>query len=56
LSRLPERETEIVEGIGSDPGTLEVIDLDLLKTVATADLPPQAAGVDFWKTEPSKLQ
>jgi len=45
-----------VEGIGSDPGTLEVIDLESLKTVATVDLPPQAAGVDFWKTEPSKLQ
>jgi DNA-binding beta-propeller fold protein YncE len=43
-----------VEGIGSDPGTLEVIDLESLKTVATVDLPPQAAGVDFWKTEPSK--
>jgi DNA-binding beta-propeller fold protein YncE len=45
-----------VEGIGSDPGTLEVIDLESLKTVATVDLPPQAAGVDFWKTEPSKAQ
>ena len=43
-----------VEGIGSDPGTLEVIDLDSLKTVATVDLPQQAAGVDFWKTEPSQ--
>jgi DNA-binding beta-propeller fold protein YncE len=45
-----------VEGIGSDPGTLEAIDLESLKTVATVDLPPQAAGVDFWKTEPSKAQ
>lgn len=45
-----------VEGIGSEPGTLEVIDLDSLKTVATVDLPPQAAGVDFWKTEPNKAQ
>ncbi|HYL68509.1 MAG TPA: beta-propeller fold lactonase family protein [Candidatus Limnocylindria bacterium] len=45
-----------VEGIGSDPGTLEVIDLDSLKTVATVDLPPQAAGVDFWKMEPNKSQ
>jgi len=45
-----------VEGIGSDPGTLEVIDLESLETVATVDLPPQAAGLDFWKTEPSKLQ
>ncbi len=43
-----------VEGIGSDPGTVEVIDLDTLKTVATLDVPTQAAGIDFWKTEPSK--
>jgi DNA-binding beta-propeller fold protein YncE len=43
-----------VEGVGDDPGTVEVIDLDGLKTVATADVPTQAAGIDFWKTEPSK--
>jgi DNA-binding beta-propeller fold protein YncE len=38
-----------VEGIGSEPGTLEVIDLATLKTVATLDLPPGAAGIDFYK-------
>ena len=43
-----------VEGIGSDPGTVEVIDLETLKAVATLDVPAQAAGIDFWKTEPSK--
>jgi len=43
-----------VEGIGSEPGTLEVIDLEALKTVATVDLPQQAAGVDFWKMEEGK--
>jgi DNA-binding beta-propeller fold protein YncE len=43
-----------VEGVGDDPGTVEVIDLDSLKTVATVDVPTQAAGIDFWKTEPSK--
>lgn len=43
-----------VEGIGSEPGTVEVIDLQTLKTVATVDVGPQAAGIDFWKTEPSK--
>jgi DNA-binding beta-propeller fold protein YncE len=43
-----------VEGIGSDPGTVEVIDLSSLTTVATLDVPQQAAGIDFWKTEPSK--
>jgi DNA-binding beta-propeller fold protein YncE len=40
-----------VEGIGSEPGTVEVIDLQTLKTVATVDVPPQAVGIDFWKTE-----
>ena len=41
-----------VEGIGSEPGTLEVIDLATLKTVAMLDLPPGAAGIDFYKTIP----
>jgi DNA-binding beta-propeller fold protein YncE len=40
-----------VEGIGSEPGTVEVIDLQALKTVATVDVPQQAVGIDFWKTE-----
>ncbi len=43
-----------VEGIGSDPGTVEVIDLNSLTNVGTLDVPQQAAGIDFWKTEPSK--
>lgn len=43
-----------VEGVGSEPGTVEVIDLDALKTVATVDLPEQAAGIDFFKMEPFK--
>jgi DNA-binding beta-propeller fold protein YncE len=40
-----------VEGVGSEPGTVEVIDLAALKTVAAVDTPSQAAGIDFWKTE-----
>jgi DNA-binding beta-propeller fold protein YncE len=40
-----------VEGIGSEPGTVEVIDLLTRKTVATVDVPEQAAGIDFWKVE-----
>ncbi|MFY9573939.1 MAG: YncE family protein [Blastocatellia bacterium] len=43
-----------VEGVGSEPGTVEVIDLDSLKTVATVDLPEQAAGIDFFKMEPAR--
>ena len=38
-----------VEGVGSEPGTVEVIDLAALKTVATLDVAPGAAGVDFYK-------
>jgi DNA-binding beta-propeller fold protein YncE len=40
-----------VEGVGSEPGTVEVIDLKALKTVATVDVGQEAAGVDFYKTE-----
>jgi hypothetical protein len=40
-----------VEGIGSEPGTVEVIDLQSLKTVATVDVPEQAAGIDFYRVE-----
>jgi DNA-binding beta-propeller fold protein YncE len=36
-----------VEGIGSEPGTIEIIDLATLKTVTTLDLPPGAAGIDL---------
>jgi DNA-binding beta-propeller fold protein YncE len=43
-----------VEGVGTEPGTVEVIDLASLKIVATVDVGPQAAGIDFWKMEPSK--
>ena len=43
-----------VEGIGSDPGTVEVIDLTSLTNVGILDVPTQAAGIDFWKTEPPK--
>lgn len=38
-----------VEGIGSEPGTVEVIDLVALKTVATLDVGSAAAGIDFYK-------
>jgi len=43
-----------VEGIGSEPGTVEIIDLKVLKTVATIDVGQEAAGVDFYKTEPAE--
>jgi DNA-binding beta-propeller fold protein YncE len=40
-----------VEGIGEQPGTVEVVDLEARKIVAEIDTPPQAAGIDFWKME-----
>lgn len=40
-----------VEGVGAEPGTVEVVDLAARKTVATVDTPSQAAGIDFWKME-----
>jgi hypothetical protein len=40
-----------VEGIGSAPGTLEVIDLRALQSVAQVDVGQMAGGVDFWKME-----
>jgi DNA-binding beta-propeller fold protein YncE len=43
-----------VEGVGSEPGTVEIVDLETLKTVAIVDVPQQAAGIDFWKTEPPR--
>lgn len=40
-----------VEGIGSQPGTVEVIDLRTRSVVAAADVGQMAGGIDFWKTE-----
>ena len=39
------------EGVGEEPGNMEVIDLVAKKAVANVDTPPQAAGIDFWKME-----
>lgn len=39
-----------VEGIGSEPGTVEVIDLTTLKTVAIVDVAAGAAGIDFLRS------
>jgi DNA-binding beta-propeller fold protein YncE len=38
-----------VEGVGSEPGTVEIIDLVAMKTVGTIDVPQEAAGIDFYK-------
>ena len=38
-----------VEGVGSEPGTVEIIDLVVMKTVATVDVAQGAAGIDFFR-------
>jgi DNA-binding beta-propeller fold protein YncE len=40
-----------VEGIGSQPGTVEMIDLRGLETVQTVDVGSMAGGIDVWKEE-----
>jgi DNA-binding beta-propeller fold protein YncE len=40
-----------VEGIGKEPGAVEVIDLHNLKKVAVAEIGKQAGGLTFWKME-----
>jgi DNA-binding beta-propeller fold protein YncE len=42
-----------VEGVGSEPGTVEVIDLRALATVATTDVGPMAGGIDVWSERES---
>jgi DNA-binding beta-propeller fold protein YncE len=42
------------EGVGSEPGTVDVIDLRALQKVATIDVGQQAGGIDFWKVVTSR--
>ena len=42
------------EGVGSEPGAVDVIDLRALKKVATVDIGQQAGGIDFWKAVPPR--
>jgi DNA-binding beta-propeller fold protein YncE len=39
------------EGVGSEPGAVDVIDLRTLARVASVDVGQQAGGIDFWKRE-----
>ena len=38
-----------VEGVGKEPGAVEVFDLKKLKAVAVAEIGKQAGGIAFWK-------
>ena len=41
-----------VEGIGSEPGTVDIIDLTSLTKVASVNVGQQAGGIDVWKVVP----
>jgi DNA-binding beta-propeller fold protein YncE len=41
-----------VEGVGAQPGAVDIIDLTTMTKVASVDVGPQAGGIDFWKTVP----
>ncbi len=40
------------EGVGSEPGSVDIIDLTALTRVASVAVGPQAGGVDIWKVTP----
>ena len=39
------------EGVGEEPGMVGIVDLEAWRMVTELDVPPQAAGIDFWKME-----
>ena len=41
-----------VEGVGAQPGTVEMIDLGTRRRVGSVDVGQMAGGIDFWKREP----
>jgi len=41
-----------IEGKGAEPGTVDIIDLAVLRKVASIDVGQQAGGIDFWRSEP----
>ena len=40
-----------IEGVGSQPGTVDIIDLTTMQKVASVDVGQQAGGIDFWKRQ-----
>jgi DNA-binding beta-propeller fold protein YncE len=41
-----------VEGIGAEPGTVEMIDLATFRRVASVDVGQMSGGIDFWRSAP----
>ena len=44
-----------VEGIGGEPGTVDIVDLESVTLAATVDMGKQAGGIGFWKYVPTIL-
>jgi DNA-binding beta-propeller fold protein YncE len=42
------------EGVGSEPGAVDVVDLRARRRVASVDVGQQAGGIDFWRMSPSR--
>jgi DNA-binding beta-propeller fold protein YncE len=42
-----------VEGVGAEPGKVDVVDLRTFERVASAEVGQQASGIAFWKLETS---
>jgi DNA-binding beta-propeller fold protein YncE len=42
-----------IEGVGSEPGTVDIVDLTALRTVASVNVGQMAGGIDFWKMQPA---
>ena len=40
-----------VEGIGGEPGSVDVVDLETAKLVGSAEVGKQASGISFWKAQ-----
>ena len=43
-----------IEGVGSEPGSVEVLDLRTRSRVARVEVGQMAAGIDFWRSAPAR--
>lgn len=42
-----------IEGIGGEPGTVDIVDLETVELAGSVDVGKQAGGIGFWKFVPS---
>jgi len=45
-----------VEGVGGEPGTVDVVDLNAVSLAGSVDMGKQAGGIGFWKYVPGLLR